>query len=449
MTAKLKSAVAGALLATCLVTQNGDAGQVGPLTTFVSGTTARASDVNGNFSAVVTAVNDNDTRISALQTAPNVSGNITLVEPSTATAGNIMKGTASFIHDYGTRNTFVGIAAGNFTTQGSDNTAVGWNALTSNQGNGTEPGPGNNNAAFGSQALQSNTTGSANTASGSGALYSNTTGVFNTASGEAALFNNTTGSSNTASGVAALYSNTTGTQNTAAGQGALRMNTTGGNNTASGFQALFSATTGSNNIAIGYQAGYAVTTGSYNIEIGTAGFASDNRTLRIGSGDPTTGTQVTAIAGINGATVTGVPIYITSGSQLGIASSSRRVKDQIADMGEASSALMRLRPVTFYYKSDRNPKGRTLQYGLVAEEVAEIMPGLVAHAADGKPEAIYSQFLAPLLLNEVQKQQREIKRQSALLAKQSAEIAALRRNAERVAGVLDRLEAAGMLTAAR
>ena len=110
---------------------------------------------------------------------------------------------------------------------------------------------------------------------------------------------------------------------------------------------------------------------------------------------------------------------------------------------------MKLRPVTFYYKSDHNPKGRTLQYGLVAEEVDEIIPGLVARSADGKPEAIYSQFLAPMLLNEVQKQQREIKRQAARLAKQDAEIAALRRDAERMAGLLDRLEAGGVLTAAR
>ena len=110
---------------------------------------------------------------------------------------------------------------------------------------------------------------------------------------------------------------------------------------------------------------------------------------------------------------------------------------------------MGLRPVTFYYKADRNPKGRTLQYGLVAEEVADIMPDLVAHSADGQPEAIYSQFLAPMLLNEVQKQQREIKRQAARLAKQDAEIAALRRDAQRVASLLDRLEAGGIVTAAR
>jgi len=51
--------------------------------------------------------------------------------------------------------------------------------------------------------------------------------------------------------------------------------------------------------------------------------------------------------------------------------------------------------LTFHYKSDKNAKGRTLQYGLVAEEVAKAAPGLVARSADGKIETVYYQFLAP------------------------------------------------------
>lgn len=45
------------------------AGSVGPLTTFTPNTPALASEVNGNFSAVRTAVNDNDSRITTLETA--------------------------------------------------------------------------------------------------------------------------------------------------------------------------------------------------------------------------------------------------------------------------------------------------------------------------------------------------------------------------------------------
>lgn len=43
--------------------------QVGALTTFTNGTTADANEVNANFNAIRTAVNDNDTRITALEGA--------------------------------------------------------------------------------------------------------------------------------------------------------------------------------------------------------------------------------------------------------------------------------------------------------------------------------------------------------------------------------------------
>jgi len=75
-----------------------------------------------------------------------------------------------------------------------------------------------------------------------------------------------------------------------------------------------------------------------------------------------------------------------------------------------------LRPVTFHYKTDQNPSGRTLQYGLIAEEVAEVYPGLVARSADGQIETVLYQFLPPMLLNEYQKQQRTIEALRAQVA---------------------------------
>ena len=137
-------------------------------------------------------------------------------------------------------------------------------------------------------------------------------------------------------------------------------------------------------------------------------------------------------------------------------SSSRRFKDDIADMGESSSELMKLRPVTFHYKSDQNPAGRRLQYGLIAEEVAAVDAGLVARSADGQIETVLYQFLPPMLLNEVQKQQRTIQGQAtrineleqdrrlqaariASLERQAARIAELEQQAARVSEVLQRL----------
>jgi hypothetical protein len=49
-----------------------------------------------------------------------------------------------------------------------------------------------------------------------------------------------------------------------------------------------------------------------------------------------------------------------------------------------------------------------MDYGLIAEEVAEVYPDLVAHSLDGKIETVQYQKLNAMLLNEVQKQPREI-----------------------------------------
>jgi len=407
----LTTVVSVALLAAA---QPSPAGEVTGLTSFTAGTPAVASQVNGNFTAVKTAVDNNHARITTLETSaasPNITGNITLV-PSTATAGNIMKGTTPFLHDYGTSNTFLGANAGNFTMTGYSNTASGAGALYSNT-------TGYNNAASGVTALYYNTTGHANTANGAFALESNTTGHSNTASGLSALFSNTAGFYNTASGLFALFSNTSGNSNTANGLAALRNNTTGNGNT-----------------AIGYQAGFNLTTGNNNIAIDNLGVADEANTTRIG--DTQTRTFIAGIRGVTTATAA-IAVVVGTDGQLGTLSSSRRVKDHIADMGEASSTLMKLRPVTFHYKTDKNSKGRALQYGLIAEEVEKVAPGLVARSATGEIETVFYQHLTPMLLNEYQKQQRTIEAQGAMLTRQTARIAALEKQAAQVAELRQQL----------
>jgi hypothetical protein len=103
-----------------------------------------------------------------------------------------------------------------------------------------------------------------------------------------------------------------------------------------------------------------------------------------------------------------IPVLIDSNGQLGTASSSRRFKEDIQDMAETSSGLMRLRPVTFRYKKQFVDGSKPIQYGLIAEEVAEVYPDLVAHSADGQIETVKYQVLPTMLLNEVQRQQLEI-----------------------------------------
>ena len=221
---------------------------------------------------------------------------------------------------------------------------------------------------------------------------------------------------------------------------ALAESTTGNGNTAYGVGALGHNLAGSANIAIGYGAGGNFTTGNYNIAIGNLGNAAEGFTIRVGDAGTQSRTFIAGIRGVTTDIANGIPVLIDSNGQLGTVSSSRRFKDDIADMDAASSALLKLRPVTFHYKSDRNAEGRTLQYGLVAEEVAEVYPGLVAHSADGQVETVMYQYLPSMLLNEYQKQNRRIEAQAMHIAAlergrlaQIAEIAGLKASVAEIA----------------
>jgi hypothetical protein len=189
-------------------------------------------------------------------------------------------------------------------------------------------------------------------------------------------------------------------------------NSTGDENTASGAYALAGNTTGSNNIAIGFCAACNVTGGnSNNIEIGTAGASTDNGVISIGTSGVQTSFFAQGIYGISSGSNNAIPVLIDSSGQLVTVSSSRRFKEDIQDMGEASSGLMRLRPVTFRYKKLLADGSQPMQYGLIAEEVAEVYPDLVAYSADGQMETVKYQVLDSMLLNEVQRQQAEIRDQ--------------------------------------
>ena len=199
----------------------------------------------------------------------------------------------------------------------------------------------------------------------------------------------------------ALQANTTGYYNTASGYQALQANTTGNGNTATGVQALYNAT-GSNNTALGYAAGSNLVAGSGNIYLGHSGVNGDNNVLRLGYAS-TTGAFVTGVRGVKTGNNDAVPVVIDSNGQLGTVSSSRRFKKEIEDMGDATANLMRLRPVTFRYKQPYADGSEPIQFGLVAEEVAEVYPELVARSADGQIETVKYQVLDSMLLNEVQR----------------------------------------------
>jgi hypothetical protein len=165
-------------------------------------------------------------------------------------------------------------------------------------------------------------------------------------------------------------------------------------------------TTGSNNTAIGDLAGSNQTTGSDNIYVANAGVAMESNTIRIGTPGTHTLTYISGITGTDvgaGASM----VVIDANGQLGTMSSSRRFKEDIRDMDEASDGLMQLRPVTFRYKKEHAGGERPVQPGLIAEEVAEVYPDLVTHSAEGEIQSVQYHKLTTLL-NELQKQQKHI-----------------------------------------
>jgi hypothetical protein len=317
----------------------------------------------------------------------------------------------------GTNNTAVGAAALASDSVGGDNTAVGSAALgynlgTANTAVGANALPNNSdgtyNTAVGVEALFENTTGNDNVGIGRKALYNNSTGSYTTAVGAYALSASTTGGYDTGFGAYTLNDNTSGSGNTAFGYAALRSTTTGSNNIGFGYQSLYQDATGSNNIAMGYQAAYNLYNGSNTIEIGSLGGAGDNNLIRIGSTQ-----SATFIAGVAGAQVTGSAVYVTSSGQLGVLASSERYKTDVVSIGASTERLQQLRPVSFHLKTD--PKG-AVQYGLIAEEVDTVYPELVIRDDKGQIQGVRYEELAPMLLNEVQRQAAEIRELKTQLA---------------------------------
>jgi hypothetical protein len=327
---------------------------------------------------------------------------------STATEGNITKLGQPFLHDFGL-STFLGFRAGNLTMTGINNVGIG------------------------TRALESITTSLNNVGVGDGALALTTSGGGNTAVGNFTLEENVGGVDNVAVGMQAMRRNVSGVGNVAVGPQALMDNMIAGDNTAVGRNALVH-TLGFNNTALGSGAGADLTNGDNNIYIRNRGGAVESNTIRIGNIQ--TKTFIQGIRGITTGVNNAVPVLVDSLGQLGTVSSSRRYKEDIHDMGGVSSRLLQLRPVTFRYTQAFSDGAKPVQFGLIAEEVAEAFPELVVRDDEGRPETVAYQNLSVLLLNELQRLQRERLDDRRALQAERARIDALER--ELAARRLDR-----------
>ena len=105
-------------------------------------------------------------------------------------------------------------------------------------------------------------------------------------------------------------------------------------------------------------------------------------------------------------------------------------------MDEASETILALRPVTFHYKDDSKCRP---EFGLIAEEVAQVDPNLVARDKEGKPYTVRYDQVNAMLLNEFLKEHKKVQQLEAASAQQrndfEATIAELRKE---MAGVVAR-----------
>src|SRR4029077_1195980 len=153
------------------------------------------------------------------------------------------------------------------------------------------------------------------------------------------------------------------------------------------------------------------------------------------------------IGQIYGATVfkSPLPVLVGGNSQLGTMSSSRRFKKEIKAMDKASEAILALKPVTFHYKSDKTD---TQQFGLIAEEVAEVNPDLVVRDNSGEIYSVRYEAVNAMLLNEFLKEHRKVQEQDATIAqvrvttaKQEATIAQQQKQIEALTAGLQKVTA--------
>lgn len=294
---------------------------------------------------------------------------------SGATVAFVNSGTTSTLNmSDNNSNTFVGNSVGNTTLSGAGNASLG----TSNLSSITS---GTQNNAFARGVLNSLQDGSDNCGYGNGSLNATVSDLQNCGYGSTTLSSlNGSGSSI--------------------------------GNCAFGFNSMPILETGSYNFAGGHSSGNAYNTSeSSNIVINANGTAGESNVLRLGNGTGT-GTQhinKSIICGINGVVVSGVPVLVSSGDQLGVAASTLRLKDNIKDMRDSSASIMNLRPVSFNWnKNAPKDSPKETQYGLIAEEVHEIFPYLCVYDKEGKPFSVKYHELPAILLNEIQRMNKKI-----------------------------------------
>jgi hypothetical protein len=136
------------------------------------------------------------------------------------------------------------------------------------------------------------------------------------------------------------------------------------------------------------------------------------------------------------AVANGSQVIIGSNNRLGTVVSSRRFKEDIRPMAEASEAILALEPVAFRYKKEIDSTS-TLQFGLVAEDVEKVNPALIVRDKDGKAYSVRYDQVNAMLLNEFQKEHRKNEAQEATIARLEQQLKTIIATLQKVSAQLE------------
>lgn len=292
-------------------------------------------------------------------------------------------------------------------------------------------------------------------------------GLNNLFVGVSAGTGNTTGNNNSFVGAGAGFSNTDGINNAFFGTSAGARNTFGSQNTFLGHNAGLFTTTGSSNIFIGAFAGNpdASTQVTNSVVIGRGVTVSRSNTIVLGRIDQTTIIPGKFVLGAGAPIVTGGGAYVESFNTNGVSGiftdnivfsgfdrqtpspvhvcarvqflppgtggyiltrcssslSSVNNKTDVQPFSGGLDLINRLKPVAFKWKADGSS-----DFGLNAEDVAEVEPSLVTRNDQGEVEEVKEGILTVALINALKEQQRQIQAQQEQITNQQRQIDALK-----------------------
>ncbi len=102
--------------------------------------------------------------------------------------------------------------------------------------------------------------------------------------------------------------------------------------------------------------------------------------------------------------------------------SSRHYKREISSINRESKALLNAHPIKFRYKNGTHDHGSEPHFGLIAEELSQVLPEAVAYNKSHAPYGIKYTEILPLLLDIIQEQRQQLEQHNEQLYAQQDQI---------------------------